>query len=65
MNKLLSKKEVRARVSVSFAQIDRWETLPEYRHLEFPKRIRIGSRVFWEEAAVNDWIERQLHPGSD
>jgi predicted DNA-binding transcriptional regulator AlpA len=26
---------------------------------EFPKRIRIGRRVYWREAEVLAWLERQ------
>ena len=26
---------------------------------EFPKRIRIGRKVYWREAAVLAWLERQ------
>lgn len=60
MTKLLPKKAVRDMVGVSFAQLDRWENSPEYAHLGFPKRIRIGSRVFWVSNEIQDFIERQV-----
>ena len=34
--------------------IENWE-----RAGEFPKRIRIGGRVFWLLSEVDDWIDRQ------
>jgi Predicted transcriptional regulator len=59
MTKLLPKKTVREMVGVSFAQIDRWEKDPHYAHLGFPKRRRIGSRVFWLSDEIETFIERQ------
>ena len=58
--KLLSKKQVRDVVGFSFAHIDRMETEPEYAHLEFPKRVPIGFRVFWVEEEVQSWIAAQI-----
>jgi prophage regulatory protein len=58
--KLLSKKAVREKVGVSFAQIDRWEKDAEYAHLEFPARTRIGFKVFWSDEEIDDFIRRQL-----
>lgn len=60
MDRLLSKKQVREIVGFSFAHIDRMEFEPEYRHLDFPKRIRIGFRVFWVEVEVYDWVATQI-----
>jgi len=67
--KLLSKKEVRNRVGISPAHIARMETQPEYAHLGFPRRVRVGFRVFWLEDEIDDFIrrrvsERDAHTGS-
>ena len=53
--KLLSKKEVRDRVTYSFAHIDRLEAQGL-----FPKRVRLGFRVAWVEEEVNDWIKARI-----
>lgn len=67
--RLLSKKEVREKVGFSPAHIARMETEPEYAHLGFPKRVRIGFRVFWVELEIEDWIRQRIairdaHTGS-
>jgi prophage regulatory protein len=50
--KLLSKKEVRAKVTYSYAHIDRLE-----KEGRFPRRVRLGQqRVAWVEAEIDDWI---------
>jgi prophage regulatory protein len=54
--KLLTKKEVRARVSYSFAHIDRLEAQGL-----FPKRVRLGQqRVAWVEDEITDWIVARI-----
>lgn len=53
--KLLSKKQVRERVSYSFAHIDRLEA-----DGRFPKRVRLGFRVAWVEDEIDDWINARI-----
>lgn len=60
MDRLLSKKQVRDIVGFSFAHIDRMEFDTEYAHLGFPRRIKIGFRVFWVEQEVYDWVAAQI-----
>lgn len=60
MDRLLSKKQVKEIVGFSHAHIDRMETDKEYAHYGFPKRIRIGFRVFWVEVEVYDWVAGQI-----
>lgn len=60
MSRLLTKKDVSEKVGVSLAQIDRWNFDENYEHLGFPSRVRIGFRVFWVEAEITSWIERQV-----
>ena len=60
MTKLLSKKQVREIVGFGFAHIDRMENDPAYAHLVFPKRVRIGFRVFWVEVEIYDWVAAQI-----
>lgn len=56
MTKLLSKKQVRELISLSFTQIDRLEKLGK-----FPKRIRLGqSRVAWIADEVEKWIQDRI-----
>lgn len=61
MKRLLSKKKVCEKLSVSHATIARWEADPV---LQFPKRFHIGGegswrKAFWREDEVDEWIERQ------
>jgi len=56
MERFLSKKQVKAIVGFSLAHIDRMEHDSEYSHLGFPKRIKIGFRVFWVESEIYDWV---------
>ena len=56
MEKLISKNQVIELVSISKTQLDRWEKDKEYAHLGFPKRCRIGDRVFWSFEEIQDWI---------
>ena len=59
-DRLLTKKELRHKIGFSFAHIDRLEAaMPT-----FPKRVRIGFRVFWSEREVDLWIEEQLNTRS-
>ena len=59
-DRLLTKKELRHKIGFSFAHIDRLEaSMPT-----FPKRVRIGFRVFWSEREVDRWIEEQLNTRS-
>lgn len=60
MTKLLSKKQVREIVGFSFAHIDRMENDRAYAHLEFPKRVQIGFRVFWVAEEINAWVAAQI-----
>ena len=63
--RLLSKKEVRAKVLYSPAHIARLEAQGQ-----FPKRVRLSvGRVGWVDEEVDDWIkariaERDAHTGS-
>lgn len=60
MEKLLTKKQVKELVGFGFAHIDRMEKEPEYVHLEFPKRVRIGFRVFWVDSEIQLWIANRI-----
>ena len=55
MERLLSKKAVREMVGFSFAHIARLETADQ-----FPKRVRIGGRVFWALSEIQDWIHQHM-----
>jgi predicted DNA-binding transcriptional regulator AlpA len=50
----LSKKDVRERTTLSFAQIDRLE-----KSGRFPKRRHIGFRVVWIESEVLEWMRER------
>lgn len=60
MERLISKKQVKEIVGFSSAHIDRMEFEDEYQHLGFPKRVRIGHRVFWVASEVYDWVAEQI-----
>lgn len=60
MNRLIPKKEVKELVAFGFAHIDRMEKDPEYAHLDFPKRVRVGFRVLWVESEIQDWISKRI-----
>ncbi len=60
MDRLLSKKQVKEIVVFGFAHIDRMEREPEYSHLGFPKRVKIGFRVFWVEKEIYAWVAAQI-----
>ena len=60
MEKLLTKKQVKALIGFGFAHIDRMENEPEYAYLVFPKRVRIGHRVFWVESEIQSWIADRI-----
>lgn len=54
--RLLSKKEVRAKVLYSPAHIARLEAQGL-----FPKRVRLSvGRVGWVEQEIDDWIEARI-----
>jgi predicted DNA-binding transcriptional regulator AlpA len=48
----LSKKDLRKKIGLSNATIDRME-----KDGRFPKRFAVGYRVFWWEHEINDWME--------
>ncbi|MFG6542641.1 helix-turn-helix transcriptional regulator [Sulfitobacter sp. M22298] len=59
--KLLSKKEVCVRTSYSRAHVDRLANDPEYRHIGFPKPVRLGqARVAFVEEELTAWIKAQI-----
>ncbi|MFG6605254.1 helix-turn-helix transcriptional regulator [Sulfitobacter sp. 1A10445] len=59
--KLLSKKAVCEKVSLSRAQIDRYANDEAYRHMGFPKPLRLGqARVAFVEDEINSWIAAQV-----
>lgn len=60
MERLLTKKQLKETIGFSFAHIDRMEHDPAYAHLEFPKRVRIGFKVFWVESEVQAWIASRI-----
>lgn len=54
--RLITKKQVRDKVTYSPTQIDRLEA-----EGKFPKRIRLGQlRVAWSEDEIDDWIKARL-----
>jgi predicted DNA-binding transcriptional regulator AlpA len=55
MTQLLSKKDVRSLITLSFAQIDRMEA-----EGKFPKRRHLGFRVVWVAAEVEQWIQERI-----
>ena len=55
MERLLSKKAVRDIVGFSFAHIARLESADL-----FPKRVRIGGRVFWVLSEIHDWVQHHI-----
>lgn len=48
----LSKKQLRDRIGLSPTQVSRLEEADK-----FPLRVRVGFRVFWIEAEVDEWME--------
>jgi len=62
MAKLISKKQVCEKLSLSRAQIDRYTNDPSYRHIGFPKPVRLGQgRVAWVESEIDDWIAKRIN----
>jgi predicted DNA-binding transcriptional regulator AlpA len=60
--RLLSKKLVCQKLSVSSATLARWEACSTMR---FPKRQHLGgsdkwAKAFWLESDVDEWINRQI-----
>jgi len=53
--KFLSKREVSQKIGLSRTEIDRKEVAGK-----FPKRVRVGCRVFWVESEVEGWMERLI-----
>ena len=54
--RLLTKKQVRALVPVTFPTLWAW-----IRRGEFPQPRTIGSRPMWVEAEITDWISSRPH----
>lgn len=53
--KFLSKRQVSQKVGFSRTEIDRKEAAGK-----FPKRVRVGVRVFWVESEVEAWMRRLI-----
>lgn len=57
--RLISRKEVRIKISLSFAQIARLEA-----EGKFPKRVSLtgatNGRVAWLESEVDEWIAERI-----
>jgi predicted DNA-binding transcriptional regulator AlpA len=56
--KWLSKREVREKIKLSFAEISRREA-----KMRFPSRLRLGphrnSRTVWWEHEIDEWMEQE------
>lgn len=63
MDRLLSKKQVIERISISLTQLDRWTWEPEYAHLGCPKPIKVGGRVFYLERKIDSFIASLIAKG--
>ena len=58
--RFLSKKQVREKISLSFASIDRMEASGH-----FPLRIRLGQlRVVWCEDQIEEWMLARIEEGT-
>jgi predicted DNA-binding transcriptional regulator AlpA len=57
---LLTKRDVCHLLGFSPASIDRFRFAEEYRHLAFPRAVKIGFKVFWNPAEIEAWAEAQL-----
>ena len=57
--RFLSKKQVRDKISLSNASIDR----EEYEKKTFPSRKSIGFRVFWIEEEIDAWMRARASEG--
>lgn len=56
MTDLVSKKQVREMITLSYSQIDRLESSQK-----FPSRIRLGqNRVAWIKTEVEEWIDKRI-----
>jgi prophage regulatory protein len=57
--RLISKRDVRNKISLSYAQIARLEQAGK-----FPKRLRLGvyrnSRSVWLESEIDAWIDERM-----
>jgi prophage regulatory protein len=53
--RLLSKKQTRELVGIGFTQMARLEAVGR-----FPKRVRVGFRVFYVEVEILDWIRERV-----
>lgn len=60
MERLLSKKQVKEIVGFSFAHLDRFETDPDYSHMGFPKRVKVGFRVFYVASEIDSWVAETI-----
>lgn len=59
--KLLSKKAVCEKISLSRAQVDRYTKDEAYRHMGFPSPVRLGqARVAYVESEIDSWIAAQV-----
>lgn len=56
----ISFKELRTIIPVARATVDRWEQLPEYATLGFPKRVSLGKcRICWWLHEVMEWLSKR------
>lgn len=60
MPRLLTKKQVCEKVGFSRAHVDRMTNDLEYSRYGFLKPVRIGIKVLYDEAEVDDWITAWL-----
>jgi predicted DNA-binding transcriptional regulator AlpA len=56
----ISFKELKTMLGVARATVDRWENTPEYAHLGFPKRVRLGQcRICWLLSEISAWLTQR------
>lgn len=58
---LLTAKELGQQIGMSVSSIYRRRSLGE----PLPRAIKIGSRVRWTQASVDEFIEQQMEPAND
>lgn len=58
--KLLTMKEVCARVGFGRTHVNRFRNDEDYTHVGFPRPAVVGIKLLWDEDEINAWIRAQL-----
>lgn len=59
-SRLIADPQVLKDLNISDVTLWRWDNDPKYKHIEFPKPVRLGKRKYRDEVELAAWRQKRL-----